>query len=225
MSCALFTGPPGAPPERFTGGFIQYQSWMVKTGRDANRPYSLDAATWRKELEAMARAQMDTAIIQRLRAHDVSLRAPADAEGAVDPTEEVLKFADARGMAVFVGLWSGSIWNDEKRVVAADPTLLATTQEEDVRVAAEEGRWHPHGNTAIVGRCPAGRGPVRGALQHGASAQRHRPGHPPGQAGGPGPGHLAERDRKLEAARERRKQQRQAARQAALDGQPAVATT
>jgi transposase InsO family protein len=36
---------------------------------------------------------------------------------------------------------------------------------------------------------------------------------------------LAERDRKLEAARERRKQQRQAARQAALDGRPAVATT
>jgi putative transposase len=36
---------------------------------------------------------------------------------------------------------------------------------------------------------------------------------------------FAERDRKLEAARERRKQQRQAARQTALDGQPAVATT
>jgi putative transposase len=36
---------------------------------------------------------------------------------------------------------------------------------------------------------------------------------------------LAERDRKLEAARERRKRKRQAARQAALDGQPAVPTT
>jgi len=36
---------------------------------------------------------------------------------------------------------------------------------------------------------------------------------------------LAERDRKLEAARERRKQQRQAARQATLDGPPEVATT
>jgi putative transposase len=36
---------------------------------------------------------------------------------------------------------------------------------------------------------------------------------------------LAERDRKLEAARERRKQKRQAQRQAALDGQPAVPTT
>ncbi len=36
---------------------------------------------------------------------------------------------------------------------------------------------------------------------------------------------LAERDRKLEAARERRKQKRQAARQAALDGQPETATT
>src|SRR5271166_2870895 len=35
---------------------------------------------------------------------------------------------------------------------------------------------------------------------------------------------LAERDRKLEAARERRKQQRQTQRQAALDGQPEVAT-
>jgi putative transposase len=34
-----------------------------------------------------------------------------------------------------------------------------------------------------------------------------------------------ERDRKLEAARERRKQQRQAARQAALDGHPDVTTT
>ena len=33
------------------------------------------------------------------------------------------------------------------------------------------------------------------------------------------------RDRKLEAARERRKAKRQAARQAALDGQPAVCTT
>ncbi len=36
---------------------------------------------------------------------------------------------------------------------------------------------------------------------------------------------FAERDRKLEAARERRKQQRHAARQAALDGHPAVPTT
>jgi transposase InsO family protein len=36
---------------------------------------------------------------------------------------------------------------------------------------------------------------------------------------------LAQRDRKLEAARERRKEKRQAARQAALDGQPANATT
>ena len=34
-----------------------------------------------------------------------------------------------------------------------------------------------------------------------------------------------ERDRKLNEARERRKQQRQALRQAALDGQPAVPTT
>ena len=36
---------------------------------------------------------------------------------------------------------------------------------------------------------------------------------------------LAARDRKLEAARERRKEKRHAARQAALDGQPAAATT
>jgi putative transposase len=36
---------------------------------------------------------------------------------------------------------------------------------------------------------------------------------------------LAARDRKLEEARERRKQKRHAARQAALDGQPAVPTT
>jgi putative transposase len=36
---------------------------------------------------------------------------------------------------------------------------------------------------------------------------------------------LAERDRKLEAARQRRKQKRQAARQTALDGQPATPTT
>jgi transposase InsO family protein len=36
---------------------------------------------------------------------------------------------------------------------------------------------------------------------------------------------LAERDRKLEAARERRKQKRHAARQAALDGRPENATT
>lgn len=36
---------------------------------------------------------------------------------------------------------------------------------------------------------------------------------------------LAERDRKLEAARERRKQKRHAARQAALDSQPDNATT
>ena len=35
---------------------------------------------------------------------------------------------------------------------------------------------------------------------------------------------FAERDRKLEQARERRKERRHAARQAALDGQPANAT-
>jgi putative transposase len=39
------------------------------------------------------------------------------------------------------------------------------------------------------------------------------------------PAIFAERDRKLEAARERRKHNRQAQRQAALDGQPAVTTT
>jgi transposase InsO family protein len=39
------------------------------------------------------------------------------------------------------------------------------------------------------------------------------------------PAIFAERDRKLEAARERRKQNRQAQRQATLDGQPAVPTT
>ena len=36
---------------------------------------------------------------------------------------------------------------------------------------------------------------------------------------------FADRDRKLEAARERRKAPRHAARQAALDGQPATSTT
>ena len=36
---------------------------------------------------------------------------------------------------------------------------------------------------------------------------------------------VAERDRKLETARERRREKRHAARQAALDGQPENATT
>jgi putative transposase len=48
---------------------------------------------------------------------------------------------------------------------------------------------------------------------------------PPDQLEGRDQEIFAARDRKLEAARERRKHQRHAARPAALDGQPAVATT
>lgn len=48
-----------------TGGFIQYQGWMIKNQRN---PIGLDERAWEGEIEAMRSAKMDTVVIQRLEA-------------------------------------------------------------------------------------------------------------------------------------------------------------
>src|SRR5437016_3915509 len=84
-----------------TGGFIQYQGWMIKSQRN---PTGLDERAWEDEIEAMRSAKMDTVVIQRLEADGASfIPVPGD-RGAVDPTEIILRYADAHSMNVFLGL-------------------------------------------------------------------------------------------------------------------------
>lgn len=81
------------------------------------------------------------------------------------------------------------------------------------------------GNTLDVGRRSTNRGPVCRTLQEGAFALGHRLGDGPGQTARGDKDMWAARDRKREAARERRKAQRHAAGQAAVEGQLAVCVT
>lgn len=71
----------------------------------------------------------------------VSLMSASDDRSAVDPTEIILRYADAHGMKVFLGLWAGA-W-DSGKVEAADPTLLAGAKDNSDRVA--ETAWKRYG--------------------------------------------------------------------------------
>src|SRR5262249_19576554 len=86
-----------APP-RLGGGFIQLQGWMMDLSPDA----------WNRELEAMHAAGLDLIIIQYLQSGRQSL-IPAD-DRATDPTREILTFADAHGMRVFLGTKADDRW-------------------------------------------------------------------------------------------------------------------
>lgn len=138
------SNPKSATPTRdtsmksITGGFIQYQGWMIKNGRN---PTGLDERAWENEIEAMRTAKMDTIIIQRLEADGESFIPAADDRSAVDPTEVILKYADRHGMKVYLGLWAGP-W-DQGQVEKADPVLLANTRDNSFRVA--DAAWKRYG--------------------------------------------------------------------------------
>src|SRR5689334_16612983 len=84
------TAPERPVTPRLGGGFIQLQGWMM----------SLTPEQWTRELEAMHAAGLDTIIIQYLEYGRQSF-IPGD-DRATDPTGEILKFADAHGMHVFI---------------------------------------------------------------------------------------------------------------------------
>jgi len=131
-----------AKPTGLTGTFIQYQGWMMKNRRHPNNPQGLTQDIWKKELEAMQRAKIDTIIIQRLEGDGESFIPDADDREAVDPTDVILSYADTHAMRVYVGLWLGQ-WPDAK-VISADPDLLKNTKNDDIRVAGVA--WARYGN-------------------------------------------------------------------------------
>jgi hypothetical protein len=85
---------------RIEGTFVQYQDWMM----------SMDAAAWRRELDAMREAGIDLVIVQWLE-HENKRFVPADS-AACDPTRAILEYADEHGMRVFVGLATIDRWHE-----------------------------------------------------------------------------------------------------------------
>ena len=100
LSMVLLVPPaPGeAGPPRLGGGFIQLQGWMMDMSPD----------DWKRELEAMRDVGLETIIIQYLQYGGHSF-IPSD-ERATDPTREILRFADAHGMRVFLGTRADDGW-------------------------------------------------------------------------------------------------------------------
>jgi hypothetical protein len=83
---------------RLEGTFIQYQDWMMK----------IDAAAWRRELDAMRRAKIRIVIIQWLQMDESRFIPPSSAD--TDPTRVILDYADEHGMQVFLGLATENRW-------------------------------------------------------------------------------------------------------------------
>jgi sugar phosphate isomerase/epimerase len=100
VSMVLFVplAPAAAAPPRLAGGFIQLQGWMMDLSPD----------DWRRELEAMRDVGLETIIIQYLQYGRHSF-IPSD-DRATDPTREILRFADAHGMRVFLGTRADEGW-------------------------------------------------------------------------------------------------------------------
>lgn len=119
---ALTPGCAGTSPSarlRIEGGFIQYQRWMTK----------LDERAWHQELAAMRKAGMDMIILQHLQQGDWKVM--PNSPQATDPTEIILRYADAHQMKVFVGLgsdagwWKCNQWKDYLDSAAAKNMTLA----------------------------------------------------------------------------------------------------
>jgi hypothetical protein len=120
--------PPRTGAPRLTGGFIQYQPWMM----------SLAASDWRRELAAMRRAGMTLVIVQWLASG--GNRYMPDGPGHVDPTEVILEEADRTGMEVFVGLTTDEDWWDHATEAAYLKGAAAAST-----AVAEEG-WIRYGS-------------------------------------------------------------------------------
>jgi hypothetical protein len=98
MVLLVLSQPETAAAPRLGGGFIQLQGWMLKMPPDE----------WSRELDAMHAAGLDTIIIQYLQYGRQSF-IPTE-EKATDPTREILRFADAHGMRVFLGTKADDGW-------------------------------------------------------------------------------------------------------------------
>ena len=93
ISMVLFglPAPETAAAPLLSGGFIQLQRWMMELTPDQ----------WIRELDAMHAAGLDTIIIQYLEYGQHSFIPTS--EKATDPTREILRYADAHEMRVFLG--------------------------------------------------------------------------------------------------------------------------
>jgi hypothetical protein len=121
-----------------TGGFIQYNSDMIKT---ANNPEGLTAADWAAELQAMQKIGMDTVIIQFLKLDNESFVPDEKDAYAVDPTEAILSYADKQHMKVIIGLWNKE-WKN-KLIRKVDQTMLEQNLTNSETVA--EMAWRKYG--------------------------------------------------------------------------------
>ncbi len=93
----LSTKGVAAAPARLSGGFIQYQDWMMK----------LTPNQWRRELSAMRKIGAKVIILQGLAANQQSFISQPDSN---DPTTIILKYADQHHIKVFLGLLSVDSW-------------------------------------------------------------------------------------------------------------------
>jgi hypothetical protein len=85
-------------PPRLQGGFIQLQGWMM----------AMSADDWTQELDAMRAVGLETIVVQYLQYNERSFM-PSDRD-AVDPTQQILTFADEHGMRVFLGTLADDGW-------------------------------------------------------------------------------------------------------------------
>jgi len=119
-----------SPRGPIEGTFIQYQDWMMELAK----------SDWNRELDAMREAGIRVVVIQWLQ-YGRSSFFPAGRH-AVDPTETILRYADAHDMRVFVGLSHADLW--QRRLRERGYLDRATT--ETARVANEAWqryRRHP----------------------------------------------------------------------------------
>lgn len=109
--------PPASPPVglRLEGSFLQYSDSMT------NRTF----AEWRRELDAARAIGLRTIIIQWL-SHGNHEYMPAGS--GPDPTEHILRYADAHGLRVFVGLRGDEAWWSNWKDAAYLDALAAASE-------------------------------------------------------------------------------------------------
>lgn len=128
-----------------TGGFIQYNSGIIKT---KDNPNGWSKENWEAELKAFQEAGMDTIIIQFLELNKESYVPNEKDKLAVDPTEAILSYADAHGIKIYIGLWNKE-WGSAK-IRNLDNDLVSANKENCKRVA--KIAWKKYGkHSSFVG--------------------------------------------------------------------------
>lgn len=103
------------PVPRLAGGFVQLDDDAMK----------LTPQDWRAFLDRMAEIKLGTLFVQRLEFVDKDGKfTPYHRAEGTDPTGEILRYADERGMKVFVGLRQDERWDTlRKQEVTIDALL------------------------------------------------------------------------------------------------------